>query len=55
MNAEEKRSHRLNTLLRKAQSGSSYLDLENQCRAWGLSDPTVRSYMNAIVAKTRKS
>jgi len=50
MHPSLRRSENLMKLLKMMAKGATYPELENHLRKKGLSDPTIRSYINAIKA-----
>lgn len=47
----ETRSHRVNFLLRKALCGTSEKDLLLIAKAWGVTNPTAKNYIDTVKAK----
>jgi len=56
MNSETKRNGRINTLYQKAITGKyNWKELSMQARAMGVSEPTVKSYIDAVRQRLIKS
>lgn len=54
MKSDEKRSHRLNYLLRFYLSNPRDLDLYHRAKQMGVSDSTAKDYMRTVIIRAKK-
>lgn len=54
MKSDEKRSHRLNYLLRFYLKNHTEHDLYKQAKQMGVSDSTARDYLRTVIIQARK-
>lgn len=53
MKADQARSIRLGVLLQMALNGSTIDQLEQKCILWGVTRPTIKSYIETVIARVR--
>ena len=54
MKSDEKRSHRLNYLLRHYLQNPAELDLYRRAKQMGVSDSTAKDYMRTVIIQAKK-
>ena len=55
MKSDEKRSHRLNYLLKFYLSNPKQLELFNKAKQMGVSDSTAKDYMRTVIIQAKKA
>ena len=54
MKSDEKRSHRLNYLLKYYLSNPMEIDLYNKAKQMGVSDSTAKDYIRTVIIQAKK-